>query len=113
MNVSAQAESLALAKVDQKRLERLAALAGRSPKSLLRFVLRDGFDAVEEDIKESLAAMRDIERHGTVPHAEVMCSAKDIIEPARCRNVVTSGLGLTLSLADPTEDMPLMIERLN
>ena len=78
MNASTQAETLALAKVDQKRLERLAALAGCSPKSLLRFVLRDGFDAVEEDIQESLTAMRDIERHGTVPHAEVMRSAKNI-----------------------------------
>jgi len=83
MNASTQAETLALARVDQKRLERLAALAGRSPKSLLRFVLRDGFDAVEDDIHESLAAMRDIERHGTVPHAEVMRSAKNIIESAR------------------------------
>ena len=83
MNASTQAETLALAKVDQRRLERLAALAGRSPKSLLRFVLRDGFEAVEEDIQESLAAMRDIARHGTVPHAEVMRSAKNIIEAAR------------------------------
>ena len=83
MNASTQAETLALAKVDQKRLERLAALAGRSPKSLLKFVLRDGFDAVEEDIHESLAAMRDIELHGTVPHAEVMRNAKKIIEAAR------------------------------
>ena len=82
MNASTQAETLALAKVDQQRLERLAALAGRSPKALLRFVLRDGFDAVEEDIHESLAAMRDIELHGTAPHAEVMRSAKKIIEAA-------------------------------
>ena len=83
MNASTQAETLALAKVDQKRLECLAALAGRSPKALLKFVLRDGFDAVEEDIHESLAAMRDIELNGTVPHAEVMRSAKKIIEAAR------------------------------
>ena len=83
MNASTQAETLALAKVDQKRLERLAALAGRSPKSLLKFVLRDGFDAAEEDIHESLAAMRDIELLGTVPHAEVMRRAKKIIEAAR------------------------------
>lgn len=83
MSASTQAETLALAKVDQKRLERLAALAGRSPKALLKFVLRDGFDAVEEDIHESLAAMRDIELNGTVPHAEVMRSAKKIIEASR------------------------------
>ena len=85
MNASTQAETLALAKVDQKRLERLAALAGRSPKALLKFVLRDGFDAVEEDIHESLAAMRDIELNGTVPHAEVMRSVRKIVEAARDR----------------------------
>jgi hypothetical protein len=86
MNASTQAESLALAKGDQKRLERLAGLAGRSPKAMLKFVLRDGFDAVEDDISETLAAEGDIRLHGTVPHAEVMRSAKKIIEVARLGN---------------------------
>ena len=83
MNASTQAETLALAKVDQKRLERLASLAGRSRRTMLKFVLRDGFDAVEADIQESLAALRDVELHGAVPHVEVMRSAKKIIEAAR------------------------------
>ena len=83
MNASTQAETLALAKGDQKRLERLAGLAGRSPKAMLKFVLRDGFDAVEEEIVESQAAERDLALHGTVPHAEVMRSAKRLIEVAR------------------------------
>jgi hypothetical protein len=87
MNASTQAETLALAKGDQKRLERLAELAGRSPKAMLKFVLRDGFDAVEADILETLAAERDIALHGTVPHADVMRSAKKIIEAAHGGNV--------------------------
>lgn len=72
MSDTTQSEVLAVAKGDQKRLEQLAALAGRSPQSMLKFVLRDGFDAVEEDIRETLAAERDIELHGTISHAEVM-----------------------------------------
>lgn len=82
MNASLQNEVLALARVDQKRLERLADMAGRSPRSLLKFVLRDGFDAVEQDIRETLAAELDVARHGTVPHAEVMRSTQAIIETA-------------------------------
>jgi hypothetical protein len=86
MNASTQAETLALAKGDQKRLERLAGLAGRSPKAMLKFVLRDGFDAVEDEICESLAAERDMALHGAVPHAEVMRSAKILIEAVRVGN---------------------------
>lgn len=83
MNASTQAETLALAKGDQKRLERLAGLAGRSPKAMLKFVLRDGFEAVEDDICETLAAEHDMRLRGTVPHVEVMRNAKNIIEVAR------------------------------
>ena len=87
MNAIGTSETLALAKVDQKRLERLAALAGRSPKAMLKFVLRDGFDEVEQDIRETLAAERDMAIHGTVPHADVMRHARRIIETARGRKL--------------------------
>ncbi len=86
MNASTQAETLALAKGDQRRLERLAGLAGRSPKAMLKFVLRDGFDAVEDEICETLAAERDIALHGSVPHAEVMRGARHAIETVRIGN---------------------------
>jgi hypothetical protein len=85
MNASTQAEVLALSKVDQKRLERLAALAGRTPKAMLRFVLRDGFDAVEEEVYEILEAERDLDENGGIPHSEVMKGSKAIIERARAR----------------------------
>lgn len=77
-----------LGKSDQKRVERLAALAGRSPKSILRFVLRDGFDAIETEIRETLAAERDLELHGGIPHAEVMRGVRKIIEFYRTRNAL-------------------------
>ena len=85
MNTPSPDEVFALAKVDQRRLERLARMAGRSPRGLLRFVLRDGFEAVEQDIRETLAAERDIELHGAIPNAEVMRSARNIIESAHAR----------------------------
>ena len=87
MNAIGASETLALAKVDQKRLERLAALAGRSPKAMLKFVLRDGFNEVEQDILETLAAEQDMAIHGTFPHADVMRGAKRIIETARGRRL--------------------------
>ena len=87
MNAIGTFETLALAKVDQQRLERLANLAGRSPKALLKFVLRDGFDEVERDIRETLAAERDMSVHGAVAHAEVLRSARRIIESSRGRKL--------------------------
>lgn len=74
-----------LTRQDQKRLERLAEQAGRTPKAMLRFVLRDGFDAVEQDVRETLEAERDMELNDTVPHEEVMRRARAIIEAALAR----------------------------
>lgn len=45
-----------LPKVAQTRISRLANASGRSPAAMLRFVLRDGFDAVELSIKENARA---------------------------------------------------------
>jgi len=85
MNASTQAETLALAKVDQKRLERLATMAGRSPKAMLKFVLRDGFDAVEQEVQENLEAERDIDLNGGIPHDEMMHRSRALIEAAHAR----------------------------
>lgn len=43
--------TLALSLNDMKRLERLARKAGRTPRGLLRFVLRDGFEETERTVK--------------------------------------------------------------
>ena len=90
MNAPSTPEMLALAKGDQKRLERLAALAGRTPRSMLKFVLRDGFEAVERDILETLAAERDVLTYGAVPHAKVVRGTAKIIEAARGRRSTTA-----------------------
>jgi len=49
-------------------------------------VLRDGFDAVEEDIRETLAAERDVELNRAAPNAELARRARAIIEAERARN---------------------------
>lgn len=64
---------LALSTTEQRRLERLAAAAGRTPKAMLKHVLRDGFDyceyvvgAVNQGIDEAnagkLVASSDVRR---------------------------------------------------
>lgn len=71
---------LALTPAQQRRLERLAREAGRTPQSMLRFVLRDGFDTCEEDVRESLAADAEFAAGRSYPHADVMARGKAIIE---------------------------------
>jgi len=56
-----------LTTMQQRRLEKLARDAGRTPQVMLRFVLRDGFDLCELEVSESLAAERDAVRRGYVP----------------------------------------------
>ncbi|MGQ0749953.1 MAG: hypothetical protein ACT4PS_05405 [Betaproteobacteria bacterium] len=72
--------TLALTLAQQQRIEKLAQLAGRTPRSMLRFVLRDGLDATERDVRETIVADRDIDRNGAIPHREVMARAQATIE---------------------------------
>ena len=73
---------LALSSTEQQRLEKLAYKAGRSPRSMMRFVLRDGFDFCERVVREGRASAADVKRRGTVPHAEVRRMAKSVIAAA-------------------------------
>lgn len=52
--------SLELTPAQRRRIERLAQLAGRTPQLMLRFVLRDGLDATEQDVRETIEADEDI-----------------------------------------------------
>lgn len=70
---------LALSPAEQQRLEKLARNAGRTPRAMMRFVLRDGFDYCEWMVRESLASEADVKRRGTVPHAEVRRMARAAI----------------------------------
>lgn len=60
---------LALSQADMKRLERLANEAGRTPRALLKLVLRDGFDETGRTIKAMRARMNS---GTTVEHADAM-----------------------------------------
>jgi len=71
-----------LPKIAQTRISRLAQAAGRSPAAMLRFVLRDGFDAVELGIKENARADEQFATGATVPHADVMRDALSAVHEA-------------------------------
>jgi len=70
---------IALAPAEQRRLERLARLAGRTPESMLKFVLRDGFDACEEDVRENRAADAEFVSGKGVSHRHAMARARAAI----------------------------------
>jgi hypothetical protein len=72
----ADIQTPSISKTDQKRLERLAASAGRTPQAMLRFVLRDGFTACEEDVAESLRADREVQEGASASHASVKLAAQ-------------------------------------
>lgn len=78
-------QSLALNLTQQRRLEKLARDAGRTPQAMLRFVLRDGFDLCELEVYESIAAERDATRHGYVSNEEVQRQARAVINTAHVR----------------------------
>ena len=71
---------LALTTAQQRRLERLAREAGRTSKAMLQFVLRDGFEACEEDVCENLAADAEFASGKSVAHKEAMRRARSAIE---------------------------------
>ena len=72
-----------LPKVAQSRISRLADASGRSPAAMLRFVLRDGFDAVELSIKENALADAQFAAGATAVHADAMRDAIDAINQAK------------------------------
>ena len=54
-----------LTQTQQRRLVKLAREAGRTPQSMLRFVLRDGFEQCEDDVQAARMAEEEITRSGT------------------------------------------------
>jgi len=76
---------ISLSPVQQRRLERLARDAGRSTGQMLKFVLREGFEYCEWQVRESLASDVEAKRLGTTPHETVMREARELIESARGR----------------------------
>jgi len=69
----------ALTKAQQRRLEKLAREARRTPQAMLRFVLRDGFELCEEDVASERSAEVELARSDTVPHRQVSGEARAVI----------------------------------
>lgn len=64
-----------LSPAQQRRVEKLARDAGRSASETLRFVLRDGFEFCEWEVRESRAADAEAGRPAAVPDAEAQRQA--------------------------------------
>lgn len=77
--------ALALTPAQQQRLERLAREAGRTPSRMLVFVLRDGFELCEWEVRESRKADAETRRLGAVPNEDVQREARTLIDRARAR----------------------------
>lgn len=72
-------DALELSTSDMRRLERIAAEAGRTPRAMLRYVLRDGFEFTEEFVRKVKEGLADFRSGNTVPHAQAMSTARAII----------------------------------
>ena len=72
-------KTLVLSPADRRRLEKLAKAAGRTPAQTLRFVLRDGFDFCEWEVREIRKAEARARRDGTVPDEAVQRDARAIV----------------------------------
>jgi predicted transcriptional regulator len=72
-------KQLMLSLAQQRRLVRLARIARRTPRAMLRFVLRDGFDVCESDVHENAAADAEFAAGESYSHKEVMRRARAVI----------------------------------
>lgn len=68
--------TITLTRLQQRRLERLARRAGRTPKAMLKFVLRDGFDHCEEDVQENLLADAEFAAGRSTAHRDSIAHAR-------------------------------------
>lgn len=79
-----------LSKTDTRRLEKLAHEAGRSPKDVLKHVLRDGFGATEYAIKTVKARRQSAER---VSHEDAMQQLDKLTFSRTLKNKNPAGAG--------------------
>lgn len=70
---------LALSTTEQRRLERLAAAAGRTPKAMLKHVLRDGFDYCEYVVGAVNQGLDEANAGEMVASSDVRRKARDTI----------------------------------
>ena len=69
----------ALSQAQQHRLEKLSRDAGRSSAETFRYVLRDGFEFCEWEVRESLAADHDAKKRGVVSNDEARRRAREVM----------------------------------
>ena len=74
-----------LSQTQRRRLEKLARDAGRSPAETFRYVLRDGFEFCEWEVRESLAADYDVNKRGAVSDDEARRRARQVVDAAHAR----------------------------
>lgn len=78
-------QTFALTHPQRRRLEKLARDAGRTPAETFRFVLRDGFEFCEWEVRESRVADADTKRRGAVGHDDARRQARQVIDAAHGR----------------------------
>ncbi|HEU0187627.1 MAG TPA: hypothetical protein VFR06_07020 [Gallionellaceae bacterium] len=69
-------EAITLSQADTRKLEKLAQIAGRTPRALLKYVLRDGFEATEQAILKTTGRMRSDSR---LAHQQAMSQLDRLI----------------------------------
>ena len=79
------AQTFVLTLPQRRRLEKLARDAGRTPVETFRFVLRDGFEFCEWEVRESRAADADTKRRGAVAHEDARRRVRQVIDTAHAR----------------------------
>lgn len=70
---------LSLTPTQQRRLAKLAREAGRSPRRMTAFVLRDGFDFCDWAVRESLASQAAEKQRGVVADDVARREARAVI----------------------------------
>ena len=70
-------DALALPQTDTRRLEKLALATGRTPRAVLKHVLRDGFAATEDAVQKTVTRMQSGKR---VAHQEAMLQLDRMVE---------------------------------
>ena len=77
------ATDIQLPKVAPNRITRLAQASGRSAAATLRFVLRDGFEAVERSIQENAHADAEFAAGATSTHKDVIADTQKLVRQAK------------------------------
>lgn len=68
-----------LSQADLRRLEKLASAAGRTPRAMLKFVLRDGFTETERAVRAVQTGRADVSAGRTRSHTTVMAEADAVL----------------------------------